>query len=32
MATRVMATTWAMATAMRLVGDKKGKGGLQGKW
>jgi hypothetical protein len=31
-ATRAMATTWAMAMAMRLVGNKKGKKGLQGQW
>ncbi len=29
-AMRAMGTTWAMAMAMRLVGNKKGKGGLQG--
>jgi hypothetical protein len=26
------AMMWAMAKAMRLVGNKKGKGGLQGQW
>ncbi len=30
--TTVTATTWAIVTAMRLVGNKKSKGGLQGQW
>jgi hypothetical protein len=32
MVTRAMATMWVMVTAMRLAGNKKGKGGLQGQW
>jgi hypothetical protein len=30
--TRAMAMTWANSMAMRLAGNKKGKGGLQGQW
>ncbi len=29
---RVMTMAWAMAMAMRLAVNKKGRGGLQGKW